>query len=102
MEKTQRVGSKGVVGNVDLWEAILLILEACGQCTEVHWLHVPSHIGIRGNGRADQLAHVGLRESPLLFGHIPIGLVGVVDQSEEDEEAERDRTSRCWTASLMH
>ena len=45
------------MGHVDLWEEILLILEAEGH--EVHWLHLPFHIGIRGNDRADQLAAVG-------------------------------------------
>ena len=71
-KRHQWVGSKGPVGHMDLWEAILHILEACGHV--VHWLHIPSHIGINGNGRADQLADVGRRKSLLLFGHISISL----------------------------
>ena len=38
----------------------------------VKWLHVPSHIGIKGNGRADHLLDVGRRHSPLLLGRISI------------------------------
>ena len=60
----------GVVAHVDLWTQILHLVEQLRQAMK--WLHVPSHIGIKGNGRADHLADVGRRGSPLLFGLISI------------------------------
>ena len=60
--------SAGKVKHVDLWIQILELVERWGE--EVKWLHIPSHIGIKGNGRADHLADVGRRRSPLLFGRI--------------------------------
>ena len=62
------------MSHVDLWEQMLL--STCGH--EVHWLQVPSHIGICGNHKADELADVGRRKSPLLFGHISMNVVGRV------------------------
>ena len=58
----------GLVKHVDLWIEILDLLQQLGD--EVKWLHVPSHIGIKGNSDADQLADVGRHKSPLLLGHI--------------------------------
>ena len=49
---------------------MLHLVEKLGEA--VKWLHVPSHIGIKGNGQADHLADVGRRRSPLLFGLISI------------------------------
>ena len=49
--------------------------------SEVQWLHVPSHIGIRGNERADLLADEGRRLSPLLRGHVSTG--PIVQEEEE-------------------
>ena len=60
----------GTVAHVDLWTQILHLVEKLGEA--VKWLHVLSHIGIKGNGRADHLADVGRRRSPLLFGLISI------------------------------
>ena len=58
------VGSNGLVSHVDLWEWILELLSKCGH--EVHWLQGPSHIGICGSHKADELADVGRRKSPCL------------------------------------
>ena len=60
------VGSSGPVSHVDLWEEILALLAVCGH--EVHWLQVPSHIGICGNHEADEIADVGRRKSPSYLG----------------------------------
>ena len=57
-------GSRGPVGHVDLWEQPLKEIEQAGVA--VHWLHVPSHVGIVGNTHADTLADMGRRKSPLL------------------------------------
>ena len=65
-------------------EEILSLLEICGN--EVHWLQVPSHVGIRGNHKADELADVGRRKSPLLFGHISLNMMGRVEVEEDGEE----------------
>ena len=39
------------------WQQLLGELEAPGP--SVQWLHVPSHIGVRGNDKADLLADMG-------------------------------------------
>ena len=62
--------TSGAVKHVDLWTEILDMVEQLGEA--VKWLHIPSHIGIKGNGRADHLADVGPRRSPLLFGHVSV------------------------------
>ena len=59
-------GSRGPVGHVDLWEQLLQEIERAGPA--VRWLHVPSHVGIHGNTKADTLADMGRRWSPLLKG----------------------------------
>ena len=59
-------GSRGPVGHVDLWEHLLQEIERAGPA--VRWLHVPSHVGIQGNTKADTLADMGRRRSPLLEG----------------------------------
>ena len=78
------VGSNGPVSHVDLWEEVLSQLDVCGH--EVHWIQVPSHIGIDGNHKADELADVGRRTSPLLFGHISVNMVGRVEGAGDEEE----------------
>ena len=78
------VGSNGPVSHVDLWEEVLSQLDVCGH--EVHWIQVPSHIGIKGNHKADELADVGRRTSPLLFGHISVNMVGRVEGAGDEEE----------------
>ena len=45
---------------------MLELLDVTGG--EVQWLHIPSHIGIRGDERADGLADEGRQKSPLLTG----------------------------------
>ena len=60
--------AKGPIQHKDLWDTLLTLTEAAGPL--VKWLHTPSHIDIPGNTRADHLADVGRRRSPLLFGHI--------------------------------
>ena len=60
----------GAVKHLDLWMQILDLVDQLRDT--VKWLHVPSHIGIKGNGRADHLADVGRHRSPLLFGRISI------------------------------
>ena len=59
-------GSRGPVGYVDLWEQLLQEIERAGPA--VRWLHVPSHVGIQGNTKADTLADMGRRQSSLLRG----------------------------------
>ena len=79
--------TSGSVKHVDLWELILELTDRLRD--EVKWLHVPSHIGIKGNGRADHLADVGRRRSPLAFGHISICPPPPPDEEplEQDEES---------------
>ena len=60
----------GKVKHINLWTQILDIMYRLGD--KVKWLHVPSHIGIKGNRRADHLADVGRPRFPLLFGRISI------------------------------
>ena len=52
----------------------------------VHGLQMPSHMGIRGNTRADRLADVCRRKSPLLFGRLSVSHVGRTKQPEDSEE----------------
>ena len=68
------------MSRVDLWEEILSLFAVCGH--EIHWLQVPSHIGIRGNHKAGELADVG----PLLFGHMSVNMLGRVEDGMEEEE----------------
>ena len=72
----------GEVAHADLWAQILELTDRYG--TEIKWMHIPSHIGIRGNEKADQLADLGRRKSPLLFGRIS------VSPRLEEEEEERE------------
>ena len=74
--------TSGDVAHADLWVQILELTERHG--TEIKWMHAPSHIGIRGNEKADQLADLGRRKSPLLFGRIS------VTPRQDDEEEERE------------
>ena len=46
------VGLNGLVSHMDVSEEILSFLAVCGH--EVHWLQVPSHIGIRGNHKVSR------------------------------------------------
>ena len=69
---------------MDLWEEFLSLLAVRGH--EVHSLQVPSHIGFRGNHKADELADVGRRKCPLMFGHISVNMVGTVENGAEEEE----------------
>ena len=80
----------GAVAHVDLWTQILHLVEKLGEA--IKWLHVPSHIGIKGNGRADHLADVGRRHSPLLFGHISIR----PPPMPEDEELDHEQEESIW------
>ena len=81
-----RVSKKGPIQHRDLWEALLGLTEAAG--TQVKWLHTPSHIDIPGNTRADHLADVGRRQSPLLFAHLSAhpGRHEVQEEVELDDE----------------
>ena len=47
---------------------------------------MPSHIGINGNHKADELADVRHEKFPLLFGHISVNMVGRVEDGAEGEE----------------
>ena len=44
----------GEVAHADLWAQILELTDRYGA--EIKWMHIPSHIGIRGNEKVDQLA----------------------------------------------
>ena len=72
----------GEVAHADLCTQILELIDRYG--TEIKWMHIPSHVGIRGNEKADQLADLGRRKSPLLFGRIS------VSPRPEEEEEERE------------
>ena len=63
--------TSGLAHHVDLWTQVLDILDDIGP--EIQWLHVPSHIGICGNEKADSFADEGRRRSPLLRGHVSVG-----------------------------
>ena len=47
------------------------LVEVAGH--KMHWRHVPSKIGIKGNSGANGLRDVGCRKSPILIGHIGAG-----------------------------
>ena len=57
------IGDKGPVTNVDLWIELMDLIDRSVALLE--WIKVPSHIGIAGNDRADQLAEEGRKASPL-------------------------------------
>ena len=76
----------GPVLHRDLWEEILQLTERLGD--EVKWLHTLSHIDTPGNSRADHLADVGRRKSPLLFGLISIHPRRQQEMEEEIPEEE--------------
>jgi len=55
------------VKNLPQWKSIHSLLEAMGE-DRVHWHHLPSHVGIPGNERADTIAQTLARgEDPQLF-----------------------------------
>ena len=66
-----RVTSKGPVLNVDLWIELLELLDTAVPSYE--WIKVPSHVQLKGNERADALAEIGRKSSPLYAqaGHHP-------------------------------
>ena len=70
--------TSGPARHVDLWTHVLDTLEKIGS--EVQWLHAPSHIGIRGNKKADTLADEGRRRSPMLRGHVSAGPTAPMDE----------------------
>ena len=82
----------GAVAHVDRWTQILHLVEKLGEA--IKWLHVPSHIGIKGNGRAEHLADVGRRRSPLLFGLISIR--PPPPPTPEDEESDHEEEESIW------
>ena len=49
---------------MDLWEQLLQEIRGAGPA--VRGLHVPSHVGIHSNTKADTPADMGRRQSPLL------------------------------------
>ena len=81
--------AKGPVQHKDLWEQLLCLIESLG--THVKWLHTPSHIEIPGNSRADHLADVGRRQSPLLYGQISI-------HPRRQEAPQADMSDEEWEA----
>ena len=52
--------------------------------SEIQWLHIPSHIGIKGNERADSLADQGRRKSLRLQGHVSIKPSALEPDVEDD------------------
>ena len=80
----------GAVAHVDLWTQILHLVEKLGEA--IKWLHVPSHIGLKGNGRVDHLADVGRRRSPLFFGLISTP----PPPTPEDEESDHEQEESMW------
>ena len=59
----QWVTNKGPVLNVDLWIDLLELLDQALASYE--WIKVPSHVQMEGNERADALAELGRKSSPL-------------------------------------
>ena len=57
------VSAQGPVTNVDLWIDLMQILDV--SLAQFSWVKVPSHAGIPGNDRADELALSGRLSSPL-------------------------------------
>ena len=57
------VTNKGPVLNVDLWIDLLELLDLASASYE--WIKVPSHVQVDGNERADALAELGRKSSPL-------------------------------------
>ena len=57
------VSAQGPVTNVDLWIDLMQILDV--SLAQFSWVKVPSHAGIPGNDRADELALAGRLSSPL-------------------------------------
>ena len=55
--------AQGPVTNVDLWIELMDLIDRSVALLEC--IKVPSHIGIAGNDRADQLAEEGGKASPL-------------------------------------
>ena len=74
--------TSGPARHVDMWTQVLNSLEKRGS--EVQWLHVPFHIGIRGTEKADTLADEGQLRSPLLREYVSAG-----PTAPEDEEPPR-------------
>ena len=79
--------TSGAVAHVDLWTQVLHPVEQLGDA--IKWLHVPSHISVKGNGRADHLADVGRCRSPLLFGLIFIRPTPPMEDEDSDHEQEK-------------
>ena len=78
-------GSGGPVSHADLWTRLLAETESQG--TAAHWVQVPSHVGIEGNEKADVLADIGRRRSPLLRGYAT-ALWAIVNQQDSDVESD--------------
>ena len=78
-------GSRGPVGHTDLWEQILQEIASAGP--HVKWMYVRSHVGIPGNTKADTLADMGRRRSPLLKGYVT---ASHQTQNGEEPEPESD------------
>jgi hypothetical protein len=79
-------GLVGPVSQADLWTQLLA--ETGSQGTAVHWLHNPSHIGIEWNEKADLLADMGRRTSPLLKGYVTMSRA-IMDSGIESDIEEK-------------
>ena len=50
--------------NVDLWKLLSRVLdEYKSKSIEVYFMHIPAHVGIYGNERADRLAKAAVRRA---------------------------------------
>ena len=83
------LAKSGPVPHKDLWEEVVRITEQLGD--HVKWLHTPSHIDTSSNSRADQLAEVGRRKSPLLFG-----LISARPRRHQEEEEPEEELVAKW------
>ena len=92
-----RQTQSGPAQHDDLWTQVLDLLDTIGA--EVQWLRIPSHIGIRGNERADNLADEGRRKSPLLQGLISVGPAEA--EHESDDPSPPPNPWRCFTVSYL-
>lgn len=80
------------VQNKDLWEALL----ACVQDLNVAWTHLPGHVGIPGNERADEIAtdYADGRKTPLFAGKESVYDVDLSIKQAASKEKKRGHKSK--------
>ena len=95
--------AKEDVGNRDLWETALALLEERKKIGVVSWTHVPGHSGIAGNERCDAIATGYAKEDePVLFdgalGDYAIDILNIAVLPGAREKRSASRTHARTTA----